>query len=71
MQMSQSVGLGAIIFWLLAAIRNLKSTSLAFLASLQWLHSLSLLDIHLPPNLAQFLEGFKYANFFFIAHSPD
>ena len=55
MQLSMSVCLGALIFWLLAALKNLKTTSLIFVLMLQWLHSLSLVDMAYPPNLSQFL----------------
>lgn len=65
MQISLSVCIGALIFWVLAVLKNLKATSLAFIITLQWLHSLSLLDLTHAPNLGQFLEGFKFANLFF------
>lgn len=65
MQISFSVCIGALIFWFLAILKNLKATSLAFLITLQWLYSLSLLDFTYAPNLGQFLEGFKFANLYF------
>ena len=55
MQLSYSMCIGALIFWFLAALKNLKSTSLVFISTLQWLHSLSLVDMPYPPNLSQFL----------------
>lgn len=71
MQMAQSVCVGALIFWLLAVLKNLKATSLTFFCTLQWLHSLSLIDITLPPNIGQFLEGFRFANLFFGSYSQS
>ena len=55
MQISQSVCIGAFIFWLFALIKNLNSNSLTFILMLQWLHSLSLVDATFSSNLGQFL----------------
>jgi hypothetical protein len=71
MQISQSVCIGAIIFWLFALIKNLNSTSLTFILMLQWLHSLSLVDIAFPSNLGLFLEGFRLSNLFLLEHSSS
>jgi hypothetical protein len=65
MQISQSMCVGAMIFWFLAILKNLKATSLTFLLMMQWLHSLSLIYASFAPNIGQFLEGFKLANLFF------
>lgn len=69
MQMSQSVCVGALIFWLLAILKNLKATSLTFVITLQWLYSLSFVETFHAPNFGQFLEGFRFANLFFSAYA--
>lgn len=65
MQIAQSICIGAFIFWFFSLLKNLKSTSLAFLCSMQWIYSISLVDTTFAPNLGLFLEGFKISNLFF------
>jgi hypothetical protein len=71
MQLSMSTCIGALIFWFLALLKNLKATALAFLLTLQWLHTLSLIDTVFAPNIGQFLEGFRFANLFFWVTDPS
>jgi hypothetical protein len=70
MQLAMSVCMGALMLWLLAVLKNLRCTSLVFVSTLQWLHSLSLMEYVLPPNIGQFLEGLKLANLFFGSPGP-
>lgn len=71
MQISQSICIGALIFWFFALLKNLNSTSLTFILLLQWLHSFSLVDTNFSSNLGQFLEGFRFANLFWASSAAN
>jgi len=64
-QLAQSICIGAFILWIFALAKGLKSTSLSFVTTLQWIYTLSLVDTQFAPNLGQFLEGFKVSALIF------
>jgi hypothetical protein len=67
MQVSQSICWVALAVWFFAFLRNKKLSSLLGISSLQFLYSLCLSANHYPPNVNQFLEGFRPS--LFLAYS--
>lgn len=65
-QVAASLSEGAIILWIVGIIRNRAVESVALLDMLQSFHVLRFLDVRMPPNLNQFLEGFQYAFMMFL-----
>lgn len=70
-QVAASLSEGAIILWIAGILRNRAIEAVALLDLLQCFHLLRYLEIRMPPNLNQFLEGFQYAFMMFLPSGFD
>lgn len=65
-QVSSSMSEGAIILWLVGLIRNRGVESVYLLDLFQRFFVVCFLNVQYPPNLGQFLEGFRFSVFSFL-----
>jgi len=65
-QASSSMSEGAIILWLVGLVRNRGVESVYLLDLFQRFFVVCFLSVRYPPNLGQFMEGFRYSMFGFL-----